>query len=351
MQNQKTKIVIAEDEPGNRRLLEKIISYHTDYTIFAEENGKKALEVCINEQPDLILLDVRMPEMDGFQTATALKKNPHTANIPIIFITGLDDLENKVKAFKLGGADYIIKPFEFEEVISRISTHIRLKKLVDSLESEVEKRTAEIIRGTKEIERLNLILVSALESANYYKDDDTGNHIKRISHYSNIIAEELGLDSEMCEEIARYSSLHDIGKVGIPDSILKKPARLTPEEFEIMKTHSNIGYNMIDYPEISIVAKNIVRYHHEKWSGEGYPLGLSKEKIPVESRIVAIADVYDALRSRRPYKPPFPAEQSEQIIIDSAGSHFDPELVETFKKNKSIFCDIFNELCDEESKR
>lgn len=338
----KMKVLIVDDLLANQRLLEAIFKMHTDYITYSASSGREALDLLQKgkiEIPDIMLLDIKMPEMDGFELTKILKADPKFKGIPVIFITAFDILDYKVQAFALGGEDYIIKPFNTQEVLSRVRTHLRLKLLVDNLESEVARRT-------EELENLNLVLVSALEGANSYKDDDTGMHIKRVSHFSQIIAESLGVDKETTSTIYRYASLHDVGKVGVPDEILKKPGPLTDEEWIIMKKHCEIGFDLLNYPEFSDIAKNIVLFHHERWDGSGYPQGLKAEKIPLEARIVAIADVYDALRSERPYKKPFPEEKATQIIMESSGSHFDPEVVNAFQKNHEMIAGMFTELVE-----
>ncbi len=335
----KRKILIVDDTDVNRKLLASIILKNTEFDVLIADSGKAVIESIHSNIPDLILLDIMMPEMDGFQVAEYLKNHKDTAGIPILFITALDDIESKIRAFDIGGTDYITKPFNVKEVVSRIMTNMKLKSLLDDLEREVRQRT-------QELEYLNNILVSSLESANYYNDDDTGNHIRRVSYFSKEIAEGLDVERELAGEIYRFASLHDIGKVGIPHSILKKPGKLTDEEWDIMKTHCHIGYKIMDYPGFSQVAKNICYAHHERWDGSGYPRGLKKGDIPLEARIVAVGDVYDALRSVRTYKPAYDHETSARIIVESAGSHFDPKIVEVFKKRAARFDEIYTELND-----
>jgi HD-GYP domain-containing protein (c-di-GMP phosphodiesterase class II) len=215
-------------------------------------------------------------------------------------------------------------------------------KMIKSIRESQEK----IEDYARTLEQLNTAFVMALENANYYNDDNTGNHIKRVSLYSKIIAEGLALESELCYEIFHFSSLHDIGKVGIPDKILKKEGSLTDEEFRIIKTHPVIGFKIIDTPAISPVAKNIVSFHHERYDGTGYPKNLKGKEIPMEARIIALADVYDALRTIRPYKPAFTREKTEKIIVDSSGSHFDPDVIAFFKSSTERFDEIHTEYLD-----
>lgn len=332
-------IYIVDDIQENRQLLQTIINKMTDYNVISFSDGNSMLSAISNDNPDLILLDIMMPDLDGFQVSKILKNDATTEGIPIIFITALSDIDSKSKAFEVGGVDYISKPFNPKEVVSRVRTHIKLRKLINNLENEVNKRTLELAQ-------INRAFVLALERANYYNDEDTGNHIKRVSEYSKLIAEELGMPDDFINLIFRFASLHDIGKVGIPPEILKKPGKLTPEEYMIMMTHSYLGFKMIDHESISDVAKNLVYTHHEKYDGTGYPRKLKGEDIPIEGRIVAVADVYDALRVRRIYKEPFSEEESYDIMIKGSGNHFDPRIIDIVIKKRKELNDIFNELND-----
>ncbi|OHD53720.1 MAG: hypothetical protein A2Y33_07305 [Spirochaetes bacterium GWF1_51_8] len=332
-----SKILICDDIAENRKLLASTIQRYTQYEIVITSEGHNVVEMAEQILPDVILLDIMMPGMDGFEVNKQLKENPATAHIPIIFITALGDTDSKVKAFENGGADYISKPFSPKEVIVRIKNQIRLSQLMNHLEETVKQRT-------QELESLNYALVLALENANYYNDTETGGHIHRVKYYSSILAKSMNLPDRDVEVISRYAPLHDIGKVGIPHTILKKEAKLTLEEFAKIKEHSYIGYKIIDLPGIPSAAKNIVYYHHEKWDGSGYPGGLKGESIPIEARIVALADVYDALRSERPYKKPYSEEESVKIIEDSSGTHFDPAIIQAFLDNRAKFNEIFNSL-------
>jgi putative two-component system response regulator len=338
MINSYATILAVDDNLNNLNVLSDLLDSEDFEMLFATD-GESALKRAQYAAPDLILLDIMMPGMDGFETARRLKTIDITQKIPIIFLTALSDEDHITKAFELGGVDYITKPFNGKEVISRINTHLTLKNLIDHLDELVRKKTIEL-------EQLNVGFVVALEKANYYNDKSTGNHIKRVSHYSRILAEGLGLPEEICTQIFRYASLHDIGKVGIPDSILKKPGRLSREEFDILKRHSQIGFKMIDSPAVVDVAKNIVRYHHERYDGTGYPDQLKGEKIPIEARIVTLADVYDALRTERVYKDAFSEQEADKIISELSGSLFDPKLVTIYQENKQAFEDIHDRFTE-----
>lgn len=328
------KILIVDDNRDNLQILSDLLSIE-NYDLYFAMNGEEALERMQKAKPDILLLDVIMPVLDGYSTIQRIKENPDLSTTPVIFMTALSDEESIKKGFDLGGVDYITKPFFEKEVLRRIRTHLQLQQVVNNLDKKVKEQTAAI-------QQLNESFVLALEKANYYNDDDTGFHIKRVSHYARILAEGLGLSLDVCNEIYKYASLHDIGKVGIPDSILKKRAKLTTEEFAKMKRHSFIGFKMIDYPLIPDTAKNIVLYHHEEYNGEGYPENLKGSAIPIEARIMAIADIYDALRSKRPYKEPFPREKAEDIILKSSGNHLDPAIVRIFEKNFDQFDKIYD---------
>ncbi len=344
-------ILVVDDVATNRQYLAMILGENDQYEIRLASNGKDAIDYVAKEKPDLILLDIMMPEMDGYEVAGKLKDDSFTSDIPILFITAVTGTENIIKAFELGGVDYINKPFNKQELISRVSVHIGLRMARIELEEKnliLKNREMQLVQlvddKTKRLEGTTMALVNALENANLYNDSDTGNHISRVGAYAALLADKLGCDHDYTKRIKLYSSLHDVGKVGIPDSILKKPGKYTPEEFIAMQEHVVIGSRMLDDPEIDIMAKNITLYHHEKWDGTGYVRGLSGEEIPLAARIVALADVYDALGTKRPYKEPFPEDQIDSIIIEGDGKHFDPALVEVYKNNKAGLLEIKNRL-------
>lgn len=344
-------ILIVDDVATNRQYLAMILSENHNYEMRLVSNGKDAIEYVAKEKPDLILLDIMMPEMDGYEVAARLKEDSSTSDIPILFITAVTGMDNIIKAFELGGVDYINKPFNKQELISRVSVHIGLRMARIELEEKnlmLKNREMQLVQlvddKTRRLEGTTMALVNALENANLFNDSDTGNHISRVGAYAALIAEKMGCDHEYVKRITLYSSLHDVGKVGIPDSILKKPGKYTREEFIAMQEHVVIGSRMLDDPEIDIMAKNITLYHHEKWDGSGYVRGLSGEDIPLEARIVALADVYDVLGTKRPYKDPFPEDHIDSIIYEGEGRHFDPALIAVYKKNKSDLVEIKKRL-------
>jgi len=346
-------ILIVDDIAENRQLLASIIRKNTSYEILIAKSGTDVLAMLDGATlfPDLILLDIMMPKMDGLETARILKGKMETKDIPIIFITGLTDVDEKVKAFEAGAADYIAKPFNKHELLARVNAHLELKKMYDELKIKNELLEDQgvhlsylVEEKTRKIDRLTITMISALENVNLYNDNNTGNHLKRVSTYSSVLAEKYGMDHDFVKKIKIYASLHDVGKVGIPDRLLKKPGKYTPEEFESMKEHVVIGHKMLDSSEIDVMAKNIALYHHEKWNGFGYVHGLQGEKIPIEARIVALADVYDALTTKRPYKDVISEDETDKIISGESGKHFDPEIAKVFFENKDLFIDIKKSL-------
>lgn len=347
----KRRIMIVDDIPENRMLLASVLKAYTEHETVLAKSGEDVIEMLQNNSdfklPDLILMDIMMQGLDGFETTKKLKEIDYVKNIPIIFLTALSDTKSIVDAYEAGGVDYVTKPFNRQELLARVNTHLKLNSLVDQLSIKnkmLEDREVHLVNlvneKTKKIEGITLALVNALENANLLNDDDTGKHIKRVSKYSALLAKLYGCDNSFIKKIELYSPLHDVGKVGTPDNILKKPGKLTPEEFDKMKEHVFIGYKMLESEDIDLMAKNIARYHHEKWNGKGYLEGLSGEDIPLEARIVALADVYDALSTKRVYKDVFPYEKIEAIFKEEKGKHFEPKLIELFFENKEKFFEI-----------
>lgn len=314
-------ILIVDDTPENIDVL--VASLSDEYTVKVALNGMKALAIAaLSPRPDLILLDVMMPEMDGYDVCTQLKANPVTANIPVIFVTAKHDIKDEERGLSLGAVDYIIKPISPPIVRARVRTHLALYDQNRQLQKKVDERT-------KALQASQLRIIHHLGRAVEFKDNETGAHVIRMSHYARMIAQEYGGNEEWINRIFQAAPMHDVGKIGISDAILLKPGKLTPEEWEKMKLHTVYGGEIFaedDDPMLQI-AKTIALTHHEKWDGSGYPNGLKGEEIPLEGRIVAIADVLDALMSKRPYKEAWSLEASLTYIKDSAGSHFDPNLV------------------------
>jgi putative two-component system response regulator len=344
----KNSILIVDDETANLLYLNHLLS--PEYTVYTARSALEAIERAGDSIPDLILLDIVMPEMDGYEAIAMLKSSEKTKDIPVIFITGLSNSEDEEKGLDLGAEDYIAKPFSDSIVKLRVRNQIKIKNHVRLvIEKEISEKN----------NHANMATIHALSKLAESRDDDTGAHIERTSSFCGIIAEKLlesGLypntvDKAFIENITRASPLHDIGKVGIMDAILLKPGRLTSDEFETMKTHVMIGYETLTsivelHPENVFIKTgiDISRYHHEKWDGSGYMSGMSGESIPLSARIMAVSDVYDALRSERVYKKAFPHEQALEIIKEGRGRHFDPVLVDVFVRHNHLFRDIYDRL-------
>ncbi len=333
------KILAVDDTHASLRLLTDILKAE-DYEVRAAINGELALHSASVNRPDLVLLDIRMPLMDGFEVCRRLKANPATRDIPVIFLSAASETVDKVQGFEVGAVDYVTKPYQREELLARVRTHLELDRLRHHLEELIEVRTSQLIASHRET-------IMTMTRAAAFKDEATGTHVARVSIYALKLAEMLGMDKTFCETIHYASPMHDVGKIAIPDAILCKHSALDPHEWEIMKTHTTLGENMLggtDSPYLIMGAK-IAGGHHENWDGTGYPHGLKGEAIPLAARIMQICDIYDALRSRRPYKEPLSHEQSVKIIISGDGrtrpSHFDPVILEAFKRNSELFGDIF----------
>lgn len=341
-------LLLVDDNPNNLNVLSDLLE-KKGYEILVALNGEAALERAAFTRPHLILLDIMMPGLDGFETCERLKKDPGLADIPVIFMTALGDTKSKVKGFSTGAVDYITKPIEPDEVLARVETHLTIQKLQRELreknamlsdravhlEAEVRKRTEQLQEAFESIKTASLDTIFRLSMAAEYKDEDTGEHTKRIGHFSAAIAEKLGHDPHFVETVLYAAPLHDIGKIGIPDRILLKPGKLDDDEWKIMRSHAEIGSliladSEVDYMQMAYTA---AKTHHEKWDGSGYPQGLRGEDIPLIGRIVAVVDVFDALMSKRPYKRAFSLEESLNIIKEGRGHHFDPQIVDLFLDN------------------
>jgi putative two-component system response regulator len=344
-------IMIVDDTPENLQLLSSMLN-RQGYGVSAFPSGKMALTAAMRKTPDLVLLDINMPEMNGYEVCEAFKSRGDLKDIPIIFISALGDTDDKVRALKCGGVDYITKPFQMEEVYARVDTHLQLNTVRDVLRQFNDKLKERVAQQVEEINKSQLAMIFALAKLSHTRDDDTGMHLERVQHLCRLLSTALSktpafeheITPDFIETIFHASPLHDLGKVGIKDAILLKPGRLTDEEFEIMKTHTTIGAATLasvqrQYPKNEFVNMGIeiAKCHHEKWDGSGYPSGLSGTDIPLSARTMALVDVYDALRSRRPYKKPFSHEKSKDIIIKGSGSHFDPRIVEQFVKMEKAF--------------
>ncbi len=357
-------ILIVDDTPQNIDIL--VESLHDPYTLLVATNGLEALDVVNENIPDLILLDIMMPELDGFEVCKRLKDRFETKDIPVIFLTAATDISKKTKGFELGAVDYITKPFDIREVKSRVETHLTNKYASDFLKDQNKTLESLVAKRTKEIENTQDVTIRMAASLAETRDNETGAHILRTQHYVRLLAVMLasqGLFKENLNEkninlLVKSAPLHDIGKIGVPDKILLKPGKLTDEEFDEMKSDTVYGNISLLRAEAEIEGESFLRYareiaytHHEKWDGSGYPEGLKREEIPLSGRIMALADVYDALISRRVYKKPFPHTKAVSIIEEGRGSHFDPVLTDVFVEIQESFRQIALKYVEHDEER
>jgi putative two-component system response regulator len=335
---EKAKILIADDEERNLRLIEALL-LPLGYEVILARDGEEALQKVQAVAPDLILLDIMMPGLDGFEVSRRIKNNEETKVIPIVMVTVLGEVEDRVKALEAGADDFLTKPVDKTELRARAHSLLKVKAYNDhmrnyqkELEAEVTKRTEQVRRGFEKLKVASLKTIHNLSRASEYKDEDTGAHIQRMSYYSAAVARKMGLTERTVEAILYASPMHDVGKIGIPNQILLKPGKLDPDEWETMKQHTTIGGRILEGSDTGFLklAEVIALTHHEKWDGSGYPKGLKGSEIPLAGRITAIADVFDALTSKRPYKEPLELDKAYDIIKESRGSHFDPEVVDAF---------------------
>lgn len=354
-------ILIVDDDTENLNVLGDLL--HPNYDILAAPSGERALQVAAgNEKPDLILLDVLMPGMDGYDVLAHLQKNPATKDIPVIFVTGLDSVSDEERGFELGAVDYITKPYCPPIVMARVHTQLELKRTRDRLANQNAYLEAEVKRRMRDILLVQDITINALAELAEMRDSETGHHIRRTAAYVRVLAERLRthprfsdfLNDNVIDLLTKSAPLHDIGKVGIPDYVLLKHGKLTSEEWEIMKTHSLLGAQAIERAvrhanhstDFLEIARDIAHFHHEKWDGSGYPEGLKSDAIPVPARLMALADVFDALISRRVYKPAMPAEQARDMIVEGREKHFDPDVVDAFLAGYADFLAITRKYQD-----
>ena len=337
MTDEKQRVLVVDDTPENIHILMGILRDY--YTVMAANNGERALKLAsMDPQPDLILLDIMMPGMDGYEVCGRLKADANTAQIPVLFVTALTSDENEAKGLEIGALDYITKPFNPVIVKARVKNHLELKRYSDQLELMVREKTSELLL-TRDV------TIETLGSLAEYRDPETGGHIKRTMYYVKLLAERLQrypqfaayLNQEMIDHLFKSAPLHDVGKVGVPDSILLKPGKLTAEEFEEIKNHTIYGRDALSVSASKLgvnsflkVAQEMAYTHHERWDGSGYPQGLKGEEIPISGRLMAVADVYDALISQRVYKPAMPHDQAVKIIEEGREKAFDPDIVDVF---------------------
>ncbi len=370
---QRPTILVVDDIPENLALMGELLRPH--YQVRVANSGARALRVATTgASPDLILLDVMMPDMDGYEVLRQLRSHPQGRTVPVIFVTAMDTDRDETVGLEIGAVDYITKPVRPPVLLARVRTQIELKQARDQLRDHNRYLELEVSRRMRENEQIKEASLHAMAVLAETRDHETGNHLQRTQAYVEALALQLRrhpehaqtLSESDCRQIARAAPLHDIGKVGIPDAILQKPGRLTPQEFEVMKGHAAIGGEAIATamaraaadPSLASaqgpgalsfleIARQIASCHHEKWDGSGYPAGLAGRQIPLPARLMALADVYDALRCRRVYKPPMPLEQVEAMLEEGRGRHFDPQVVDAYHAVRQTFLEISKRYEDE----
>ncbi|HLY55255.1 MAG TPA: two-component system response regulator [Stellaceae bacterium] len=357
-------VLVVDDTPDNLRLMSSLLK--DLYRLKVANSGERGLAIAQSDpRPDLILLDVVMPVMDGQEVCRRLKQDARTRDIPVIFLTAKSEIEDEEAGLRLGAVDYITKPISPPIVLARVETHLKLKASADFLRDKAEFLEQEVAGRTREVVAIQDVTILVLASLAETRDTDTGSHIRRTQHYVRVLAEHLRghprfadtLTDPYISTLFKSAPLHDIGKVGIPDRILLKPGKLDPDEWAIMKTHAALGREAIEQAERSLgtqvgfltCAKEIAQSHHEKWDGSGYPDGLGGDDIPICARLMAAADVYDALISRRVYKDGMSHEAAAQIIVRGSGSHFDPDVVDAFEATAGQFRAIAAKYADSDA--
>ena len=366
----KDRILFVDDEEPLLRSLRRILRNKRDvWQLFFESSVDSALDFLARQEVDAIVSDIQMPIRDGFDLLRTIREDSRLSEIPVVILTGNGERGLKNQALNLGASDLLNKPIEAEDLVARITSVLRLKKAQDQLRHQNTNLEALVRERTYALERSRLELIWRLSKAGEYRDNETGHHVVRVGHYCRALADALGLDPDFKEIVYLTAPLHDVGKIGIPDSILLKPGKLDPDEWTAMKRHTEIGAEILlmkspveqfahTRPPSQVVtqtelrnplvefAADIALAHHERWDGKGYPKGLSEEQIPLAARLTAIADVYDALGSKRPYKPAFSEEKVLSIMREGRGTQFDPEVFEAFERSLNNFRDIRHQLCE-----
>jgi len=359
LENRKQKIMLVDDNKANLAIGKAILSEH--YDVYALPSAEKLFEFLERVTPDLILLDIEMPGMSGYEAINILKNESRYSDIPVIFVTAKSSESAEYDGLTLGAIDYVTKPFAPALLLKRIENHLLIRRQKADLQGFNENLLKMVTDKTRQVYDLHNAVISNMAELVEFRDNSTGQHISRTQEYLRVLIEQLIRDGVYADELLSWdmnviqlsSQLHDVGKIGISDTILNKPDKLTVEEFEAMKTHAQKGVDALEKMERSAYIRDFLNHakyfagaHHEKWDGSGYPNGLSGTDIPLEGRIMAIADVYDALITERPYKKAFSAEKSAQIITDGAGTHFDPAIVASFEIIKDVFASISRKYAD-----
>ena len=359
--NGKATILVVDDTPGILSLMNSVLE--GDYKVKIANGGEKALKIVASDSPpDLILLDIMMPGMDGYEVCRRLKHDPKTMNIPVIFFTAMSEMEDEQKGLELGAVDYVPKPISVPIVMARVKNHLALSAMANFLRDQNGFLEREVAKRTREVMAIQDVTILAMASLAETRDSETGHHIRRTQFYVKALAEKLRghprfawfLTDANINMLFKSAPLHDIGKVGISDRILLKPGRLDPHEFEIMKTHTTLGHDAIEHAEKLLgtnveflsCAKTIALSHQEKWDGSGYPQGLAGDDIPIAARLMAVADVYDALISRRVYKQAVSHEKAVRIMIENRGTHFDADMIDAFVEIQNEFRAIAQRFAD-----
>ena len=365
-----TKILIIDDEPINVKVCQKYLKELGYKQCVGLSDSTRAIAQITEDKPDLVILDVMMPVVSGVDILRELRSRPELSNIPVLVLTASTDRNTKLSVLELGASDFLTKPIDPSELAPRVRNVLTVKQHQDNLKNYANRLEEAVQQQTIELEASRQDVIYCLARAVEYRDDVTGRHVERVGQYAGIIAVGLGLDDKTVRMLEQAAQLHDVGKVGIPDEILLKPGKLSPDEFEQMQRHTLfgkrivermsdhewnklrqhvvIGSRILDVPRSPLltIAARIALTHHERWDGTGYPLGLAGEDIPLEGRITSVADVFDALSSRRPYKPAYPIDRCFEIIREESGSHFDPKVVEAFISKRDLIVQTQIELAD-----
>ena len=359
----KPTVLIVDDSPANLTLLGGLL--HETYTVKAVNHGAKALRAASEDPPDLILLDIMMPDISGYEVCRHLKNNPDTKHIPVIFLTSKTEIESEEMGMSMGAVDYITRPIHPEILLSRVRAHCLDASRARTMRVNNEYLEYEVAKRSRELAALQQVTILAMASLAEVRDQDTGNHLRRTQNYIRALGRQLRnhprfasyLSDAVIDVLFQCAPLHDIGKVGIPDRILLKPGRFEPHEYAIMKTHPALGYAALTQAQEAAgesigfleIAKEIVYSHHEKWDGSGYPQGLAGDTIPIPARLMALVDVYDALISKRVYKPGMSHAQASQLIVESRAQHFDPDVVDAFLEVGDEFQEIARRYADSDA--
>ena len=347
--NQQQHVVIIDDQATGRTILERVVqNISPNITQSSYADPHEALEACRKRPPDLLITDYRMPILNGIEVIREFRRIPGCTETPIVVVTIVEDKKIRYEALEAGATDFLNRPFDHYECQARCRNLLLLHKYQQEATHRARNLELQIAFATQQIKRREHETLFCLAKAGEFRDEGTGNHIQRMAHYSVVIARALGLPAHTLDELEYASPMHDIGKIGIPDAILLKPGKLTTDEWEVMKQHTIIGYDILaksNSPYLQMAA-SIALSHHERWDGNGYPNGLAGDEIPIESRIVAIADTLDALTTVRPYKAPWSLEKSFDYIRENAGKHFDPACVDAFFAEKSPIERIYRNCSD-----